>query len=117
MNKKIIFGVIALTIILSLFLIKGNMTGDAVNGEVQKVTIEMKNWRYSPQVITVKAGVPVELNLDDSVRGCYRDLMIPGLGIRKYMRTSKDILTFTLEKGEYVFACSMFMGQGKIIAE
>lgn len=105
----LILGVVAFT--------SGGITGDATSSEVQKVTISMKDWMYSPMTIKVKAGVPVELNLDDSVRGCFRDLVIPELGIRKRLATSKDTIEFTPEVGTYTYACSMFMGQGKIIAE
>lgn len=93
-------------------------TGNVVGEDgVQKVVIGMNGYNYYPNVVRVKAGVPVELSLDDSVSGCFRDLIIPELKLKKYLAISSDTLTFTLDKGTYTFACSMYLGQGKIIAE
>lgn len=119
MKKSILyFSIVFSVLILGMVIFaSSSITGGATSSEIQKVTISMKDWMYSPQIIKVKAGVPVELSLDDSVSGCFRDLVIPELGINKYMATSKDTIKFTPEVGSYTFACSMFMGQGKIIAE
>jgi len=120
-NKTTLYGiifVIAIVVLVIVFVGKGNATGNVVSGEVQHVVIGMKNYKYSPDVINVKAGVPVSLSLDDSVYGCFRDLIIPQMGLSEYLASPKDTLVFTPEKkGEYVFACSMYMGQGKIIVE
>lgn len=118
MKKSRLYFCIALSVLILgvVAFASSNITGGATSSEVQKVTIGMKDWMYSPMIVKVKAGVPVELNLDDSVRGCFRDLIIPELGISKYMATSKDTIKFTPEAGSYTYACSMFMGQGKIIA-
>jgi plastocyanin domain-containing protein len=117
MKKKMTIRTIALIIIIAFFVFFNNMTGNAAKENTQKVVIGMKDWIYSPMVISIKAGIPTKISLDDSVRGCFRDLVIPELGIRKYLETSKDSVEVTFEKGEYTYACSMFMGQGKIIAK
>ena len=110
---------VALIILLGLFFVKGKVSGNSVSKDsgYQEVTIDMKNWVYSPSTIKVKADVPVRIYLTDNVGGCFRDLVIPELNRGKYLATSKDYLGVTFEKGTYTFACSMFMGQGKIIAE
>ncbi|MDA3836207.1 MAG: cupredoxin domain-containing protein [Nanoarchaeota archaeon] len=110
---------VAVIVAVVMFMSGGSATGNvtASSGDVQHIVIGMQNYNYAPNVIHVKAGVPVSISLDDSVGGCYRDFMVPGLKLRKYMKTSGDTLEFTLPKGSYVFACSMYMGQGKIIAE
>jgi plastocyanin domain-containing protein len=77
----------------------------------------MKNGNYYPQVIEVKKGVPVRIYLSDNVRGCYRNIVIPQLNINKYLPTSTKFIEVTFSEGEYIFACSMFMGTGKIIAK
>tara|TARA_Y100000310_G_C20668383_1_gene808895 strand:- start:2055 stop:2396 length:342 start_codon:yes stop_codon:yes gene_type:complete len=107
-----------------LFFIKGDSgvepSGKAVlgNGEIQKVTVGMKNYNYYPNTIRVKAGQPVSLSLDSSVYGCFRDFTIRELGIKEYLASPKDSLEFTLPKaGTYIFACSMGMGSGTLIAE
>ena len=120
MNKKIYFGIAIVFIILGAVLVFGinkDNSSDSSKGDVEKISIGMNNYNYYPNTIKVKAGVPVEITLDDSVGGCFRDLVIPKLGIRKYLQGSKDKVTVTFDKGEYVYACSMYMGQGKIIAE
>lgn len=100
-----------------------NITGKSVavtetSGEVQKIVIGMKNYNYYPNTVKVKAGQPIKLSLDQSVSGCFRDFTIRQLGIRKYLPNTSDTLEFVIETpGTYVFACSMGMGTGKIIAE
>ena len=91
-------------------------TAAAGSGEVQEVVLGMKNFNYHPNTVTIKAGVPTRLSLDDSVYGCFRDFTIRELGIRKYLRTPNDYIEFTPTKpGTYTFACSMGMGVGKLV--
>ena len=78
----------------------------------------MKNYNYYPNTITVKSGQPVELTLDESVRGCLRGFTIKDLGVSKYSKTPEDSIDFTpTEKGTFAFSCSMGMGYGTIIVE
>ncbi len=105
----------------SLFLYVSNISSRPTaiigTGAAQKVTLSEKNSNYFPQIITVKAGQPVELTLDSSVSGCYRSFAIRDLGVAQYARTPKDTITFTVPKpGTYRFACSMGMGIGTLIA-
>jgi len=88
------------------------------NGDMQKVVIGMKNYNYYPNTIRVKVGQPVEISLDESVYGCFRDFTIREFGVRKYLKTPQDTVTFTpTEKGSYTFACSMGMGTGTLVVE
>jgi len=72
---------------------------------------------YSPEVIEVKAGIPVRINADmKRLRGCYRSFMIPGMGVVGTFTDAKPYIDFFPEKkGEYRFSCSMNMARGKII--
>lgn len=116
-------GILALVIVGVFFLMNNSSTAkntisQTANEDSQKITISMKNYNYYPQEIHVKVNQQVEITLDDSVTGCFRDFTIPELGIRKYMKDSQDKLIFTPEeKGRYVFACSMRMGAGTLIVE
>ena len=84
---------------------------------VQKINIGFKG-NYNPNTITVKAGKPVEITLDSSVRGCYRSFNIKQLGISYQSSDPSDKITFTPnEKGSFEFACGMRMGYGTIIVE
>lgn len=98
--------------------ITGNVVSGATGGDVQKIVIGMKNYNYYPNTVTVKAGRPVSLSLDSSVYGCFRDFTIRDLGVRKYLKTSSDVVEFTPSNpGRYTFACSMGMGTGTLVVE
>ena len=98
---------------------KQDITGNVIaNNEIQKITLGIKNYNYYPNTIKVKAGIPVRINLDESVRGCYRSFVIRDFGIAKRLATPEDYVEFIpSKKGTYTFACSMGMGRGKIIVE
>ena len=88
------------------------------NGDFQKVTLGIKNYNYYPNTVTVKAGQPVRIYLDESVVGCYRGFVIRDFGISKYLRTPSDYVEFTPDKkGTFRFSCSMGMGTGTLIVE
>ena len=96
---------------------KTNNIGITSNQEVQRITLSMKG-NYWPNTIKVKEGIPVDLILDGSVRGCFRSFNIPELGISKYSSNPLDIIKFTPnKKGTFEFRCSMGMGTGVIIVE
>jgi len=101
--------------------INGNVVSEgsqALQGEVQKVVISEKNLNYYPNEIKVKAGQPVSIKLDSSVKGCLRSFNIKDLGVSKYAKTPSETIDFTpTKKGTFRFACSMGMGYGKIIVE
>lgn len=92
--------------------------GSVNAGEVQKITLSMKDYNYYPTTITVKANSPVELYLDKSVVGCLRAFTIPDLGVQKYVKSDSDAIKFTPTKaGTYRFACTMNMAYGTLIVE
>ena len=96
------------------------INGDVVNesGDVQKITLGIKNRNYYPNTINVKAGIPVELTLDSSVVGCLRSFNIAELGVKQYSASPSQKIKFTpTQKGSFRFACSMGMGYGTIIVE
>jgi plastocyanin domain-containing protein len=115
----LVVAVIAVAAFIIVFAQSPTINGNVVStGEAQKVVIGARGGQFYPQTLTVKAGQPVELSLDSSVQGCLRDFTIRDFGIRKYLATPEDVLTFTpQEKGEYSFACSMGMAFGKLIVE
>lgn len=93
-------------------------SGSSPSGEIQKITLSWKNYNYYPNTITVKANQPVSITLDSSISGCYRDFVIKDLGVRKRSRNPSDTIDFTpTKKGTFTFACSMYMGYGKIVVE
>lgn len=102
-----------------------SITGNAVlenpkviNEKLQKVVLSMKNFNYYPDIIKVKANQPVEITIDENVRGCLRSFSIRDFGVNKYARTPEDKIIFTPTKtGTFSFSCSMGMGYGKLIVE
>jgi plastocyanin domain-containing protein len=100
--------------------ITGNVIANGVpsDGALQEIVLGMKNYNYYPDSYKVKAGQPVKISADDSVYGCFRDLVVRGTNVRKYLRTPQDSVEFTIDNpGTYTFACSMGMGSGKLIVE
>lgn len=89
-----------------------------LEGDLQRVTLSMKDYNYYPQTLKVKAGSPVEITLDDSVYGCFRAFSLRDFGINKYSKNPSEKIVFTPEKkGTFTFSCTMGMGYGKIIVE
>ena len=90
----------------------------SVQGEVQKVSLGIKNANYYPNTLTVESGKPVELTLDSSVSGCFRSFTVKSLGVQEYSRTPAETISFVpTTKGTFAFACSMGMGYGKLIVK
>ena len=120
--KKTILVVIVISVLLIagvFFFFSGkSVSGNVVNAvEVQKITLGM-NGNYYPNSLTVKAGVPVEITLDSSIRGCYRNFNIPGLRVSQSSSSPTDTIKFTpKEKGTFNFRCSMGMGTGTIVVD
>ncbi len=126
-NTTLIFGIVILVALVGGFLYwensRSNYTPTSNNdvpssGDFQKVVISFKNYNYYPNTITVKAGKPVRVYLDNSVGGCYRSFNIRELDVSKYLATSNDYVEFTpTTAGRYKFECSMGMGTGTLIVE
>jgi plastocyanin domain-containing protein len=128
MQKSTLYGLaIFLIILVGGFMVMSGgddspgITGNVVSsggGNVQEVVLGMKNYNYFPNEYKVKAGQPIKVSADDSVYGCFRDLVVRGTNVRKYLINPEDTLEFTIDNpGIYTFACSMGMGSGKLIVE
>jgi len=124
--KKTIFIIIIISALLigGFFLfnnksISGNIINDNSKNteEIQKIVIGFKG-NYYPNTIRVKQGIPVEITLDNSVKGCYRSFNIKSLGVSKSSSSPLDTIKFTPnKKGSFEFACGMRMGYGTIVVE
>ena len=97
--------------------VSGNVA-ETNNGNMQKITLSMKNGNYYPNTIRAKMGIPVSLTLDKSISGCYREFVVPDLGIDEVSSSPSDKIQFTpKEKGTFKFRCGMGMGTGTLIVE
>ncbi|WP_052353741.1 cupredoxin domain-containing protein [Neobacillus jeddahensis] len=76
---------------------------------------------YSPNVIRVKKGIPVELDIENPLENnsCLSTFMIPDFNINNVeLKVGTTKLSFTPDKtGEYIFSCGMQMFKGTIIVE
>ena len=85
------------------------------------VKMEVTTQGYTPNVIRVKKGIPVELEIKNPLdsSNCISTFMIPDININNVnLKTGTTKLTFTPDKsGEYTFSCGMQMFKGTIIVE
>lgn len=125
MKKNTLYFVVLLLLVIGgiFYFVKSSSSSPSNpnpsgSGDIQKITISMKNGNYYPNTITVKANQPVEITLDSSVAGCYRGFNIRDFGISQYSKSPSDKITFTpTQTGSHRFACSMGMGTGTLIVE
>jgi len=88
----------------------GTPSVQIVNGK-QIVKMMVNDYTYTPNRFTVVEGVPVEWQIDgDNAAGCGRVIVVPSLGISKFLSTGITTITFTPQKtGDIPFNCSMGM--------
>ncbi|WP_438825537.1 cupredoxin domain-containing protein [Neobacillus vireti] len=75
---------------------------------------------YSPNVIKVRKGVPVELNITNpGDNSCFSTFMMPDFDLDNVnLKAGTTKLTFTPDKeGNYTFSCGMNMFKGTVIVE
>jgi plastocyanin domain-containing protein len=85
---------------------------------IQKITLSFKDYNYYPNTIKVLNGIPVEIALDESIKGCFRTLVIKDFGVRMTSSNINQKIVFTPDKkGTFIFACGMHMGTGTLIVE
>ena len=72
----------------------------------------------SPNTFTVKAGIPVrmEINVKDDGSGCMSSIMVSRLTSPQLLEKGKTItFNFTPSAGEYPITCAMGVPRGKLI--
>lgn len=88
-------------------------------GQIQEAAITVKGG-YSPDLIVVKAGIPVRLNFNRQEDvSCSEMVLFPDFNISRALPAGKTVpIEFTPDKpGEYDFSCQMGMFRGKLIVE
>ncbi|MEH7356911.1 cupredoxin domain-containing protein [Neobacillus drentensis] len=94
---------------------------DVTDDSTPKIKMLVTNKGYSPRVIRVKKGVPVELEIENPLENnsCLSTFMIPDFNINNVnLKVGTTKLSFTPDKtGEYTFSCGMKMYKGTIIVE
>lgn len=88
-----------------------------VSGGVQKVTIDLTGGSYSPNDITAKAGVPLELDFKGPASGCNGYVVSQQLGFQQDVSNGGTIKIGALSPGTYQFTCSMGMYTAQIVVK
>ena len=86
---------------------------------VQQVKVTVKG-AYTPDVIVVKRGVPVELDFyRDETNSCTEQVVFNEFGISRMLPAFKTTpVRFTPDRaGTFTFNCGMNMVRGKLIVE
>lgn len=91
-----------------------------VEGDIQKVKMQITAQGYRPNLIVAKKGIPlvIEMHADENV-GCAREIVFPDFNVRKIVPAggSESVRLEMLNPGKYRFHCSMDMVKGTIIVE
>ncbi len=107
-------------VIWYFFMAEGERAEAAVgSGGAQQIKVTVKGG-YSPDVIVVKKGIPVELDFyRDEAASCTEEVVFGDFGISRKLPAFKTTpVRFTPDKaGEFTFACGMNMVRGKLIVE
>ena len=88
-----------------------------LSGGAQKVTIDLTTGSYSPNKITAKAGVPLELDFKGPASGCNGQVVSQDLGFQQDVSNGGTIRVAALQPGTYSFSCSMNMYTAQIIVK
>ncbi|MEO2075373.1 MAG: cupredoxin domain-containing protein [Bacillus sp. (in: firmicutes)] len=93
---------------------------DVTDQSKPKINMLVTKTGYTPNVIRVKKGVPIELDINNPLEdSCLSTFMIPDFNIKNInLKVGTTILSFTPDKtGKYTFSCGMEMFKGTIIVE
>ncbi len=104
---------------INLFSASAKLDSSAVriqNG-FQTVRMNVNSYGYSPNVFTLKKGIPVKWIINgENVFGCQGYLVAPKLGIQKTLAYGENIIEFTpIEEGTINFSCAMGMYRGRFL--
>jgi plastocyanin domain-containing protein len=85
--------------------------------KVQNVVVAIDGSGYTPDIVSVKAGVPVRMVFVSKGTGCANSVVIPALNKKFHLRPGqKQAVAFTPKKGQSInFLCSMDMFHGKAV--
>jgi len=94
--------------------IEGSAT---VEGDVQKISVDLSTGSYNPNTIKLKAGVPTEITFGQG-SGCTAEVLSKDLGFFEDLTAGPVTVKLgALEPGTYSFSCGMEMVFGTIVVE
>jgi plastocyanin domain-containing protein len=114
-------GLALVAFVIWYFFFSARQTASAVSSSsgVQEVDITVKGG-YSPDVIEVKHGQPVQLNFyRDEENSCSEEVLFPDFSIRRDLPAFKTTLVELLPEkpGTYPFTCGMGMLRGSLVVK
>ena len=92
----------------------------AAGGAVQQASVTVTEAAFSPQRLTLKAGVPARITFTrTSDKTCATEVVFAALNIRRDLPLNQPVaIEFTLDKpGEIAFACGMNMLRGSLVVQ
>ncbi|MEK7655072.1 MAG: sulfite exporter TauE/SafE family protein, partial [Patescibacteria group bacterium] len=117
----LLFGVFNVNNALALAGIKFNSIAevakpgavDVVDG-FQIVRMTQKSASYSPNVFTIKKGIPVKwIITSEAAYSCAASIYMPSMNIQKNLQEGENIIQFTpTQTGRLLFSCAMGMYRG-----
>lgn len=85
---------------------------------VQTINVDTSQGVFNPNVIKVKAGVPVVINFSKSGGGCLSGVYMPDFNVNEDLTSGgKTVKLPAMKKGTYTFYCQMRMVSAQIVAE
>jgi len=73
----------------------------------QSVSVETSSGSFSPNAVTVAAGIPTEMSFGGA-GGCLTEVLFPKLGIEQDLTSGPITVSLpALEPGTYAFSCAM----------
>jgi len=101
------------------FLSEGERAAARVGEGVQRIRVVVKGG-YSPDVLVVKRGVPVEIDFyRDEASSCTEQVVLPDFRISRMLPAFETTsVTFTPDReGKFTFTCGMGMVHGQLVVE
>ena len=112
-------GLIAFVLWYFFFSARQSVSAVSLSSGIQEVNIMVKGG-YSPDVIEVERGKPVQLNFyRDEENSCSEELLMPDFSIRRDLPAFKTTLVELLpqQAGMFEFTCGMGMLRGRLVVK
>jgi plastocyanin len=96
----------------------GAPTGAAkLEGDVQRIAVDLSQGFYDPTIIEAKAGVPLEIAFGQG-QGCLSAVLVPSANVNQDLTSGGAVVKLPpMQPGEYEFSCGMHMVYGKIVVK
>lgn len=89
----------------------------SLQGETQIISVDVSAGYFDPNVIRVKAGIPVEITFAEG-SGCLAEVLFPQFDVREDLTQGGATVKLpALDPGTYGFSCGMEMVFGTLVVE